>query len=229
MTRVRGLAATPSLGAIARRVASCTLCPRLAPYVASFRRDPAYWARPVPGFGDPDATLLVLGLAPGAHGANRTGRPFTGDGAGVFLYRALHEIGAATASEATARDDGLRLSGVMITNVVKCAPPANKPLPSEVAACAIHLEAELSSLTRIRAVLALGRVAHDAWIRRLRATGTRAKDRPFGHGALHRFDDGSPTLVDSFHPSRYNVNVGTLTYPMFLQAMRKARSLAAES
>ncbi|HYC78577.1 MAG TPA: uracil-DNA glycosylase [Planctomycetota bacterium] len=222
-------AARRELARVAGNVAACVACPRLAAYVAGFRTDPAYWARPVPGFGDPEARLLVFGLAPGAHGANRTGRPFTGDGAGVFLYRALHEAGLATAAVATGRDDGLALRDAFVTNAVKCAPPSNLPRPDEVARCSAHLDAELEALRGIRAVLALGRVAHDAWLRReaRRRPGLRLKDFPFAHGAVHRPAPDAPAVVDSFHPSRYNVNVGVLTWPMFLAAMRAAAALAA--
>ncbi len=216
-----------ALAKIAGDVSRCTACPRLAKYVGGFRDRDGYWARPVPGFGDPSARLLILGLAPGAHGANRTGRPFTGDGAGIFLYRALHETGLCSRPESVASDDGLVLQGAFITNAAKCAPPENKPTPAETARCAGHLDAELAALPRIRAVLALGRVAHDAWVRRTAAAhGIRAKDLPFAHGASHDLGPDVPRLVDSFHPSRYNVNVGVLTYPMFLAAMRTALSAA---
>lgn len=219
--------ARPSgLAAIAARVADCAACPRLSPYVAGFRDREGYWGRAVPGFGDPDARLLVLGLAPGAHGANRTGRPFTGDGAGIFLYRALHETGRATRADAVARDDGLTLSDVFITNVVKCVPPENRPTPAEAARCAAHLTDELAALSRVRVVFALGRVAHEAWVRRAAPlAGIRVKDVPFVHGGVRRFGGGLPHLVSAFHPSRYNVNVGTLTYPMFLSALQSALAL----
>ena len=211
------------LSKIATAVSSCTACPRLAAYVGGFRKQEGYWARPVPGFGDSNARLLILGLAPGAHGANRTGRPFTGDGAGIFLYRALHEAGLASNPASVAADDGLSLKGAFITNTAKCAPPENRPTPAETARCAVHLDAELAALQKIRAVLALGRTAHDAWIRRRAAShGIRAKDHPFAHGVLHDLGPDGPQLVDSFHPSRYNVNVGVLTYPMFLAALRTA-------
>jgi uracil-DNA glycosylase len=212
----------------AEAIASCVSCPRLSRYVAGFRDDPLYWAKPVPGFGDAKATLLILGLAPGAHGANRTGRPFTGDGAGEFLYRALSDAGASDRDVSIARDDGLRLKGAFITNVVKCAPPQNRPTPAEIARCAAHFDAELKALDSVAAVLALGRVAHDAWTRRVaKERGLRARDFPFAHGAVHRMAKDLPTLVDSYHPSRYNVNVGVLTYPMFLKAVTTAREEAA--
>jgi uracil-DNA glycosylase family 4 len=218
------------LTALGATIAACTACPRLARYVGAFRADPDYWGRPVPGFGDPEARLIVLGLAPGAHGANRTGRPFTGDGAGIFLYRALHEVGVGSAPVSTAADDALRLRGVYITNVAKCAPPQNKPLPAEIARCRTHLDAEFAALAQARAVFALGRTAHEACVRRFAAAaGRKAKDFPFAHGATHDFGAGFPALVDSFHPSRYNVNVGTLTYPMFLAALRTALRAAASS
>lgn len=216
------------LDAFNERVCACTRCPRLAEYVASFREDDTYWARPVPGFGDPKAKLLVLGLAPGAHGANRTGRPFTGDGAGAFLYRALFVIGCSNAPESVSVDDGLRLRGAYISNAVRCVPPENKPTGAEVGTCAPWLEEELALLSELRVIVALGKIAHDAFIRHAKARGvvTRMADHKFAHGAVHEIPT-LPTLVDTYHSSRYNVNVGTLTWPMFRDVFKKAASLTS--
>lgn len=210
------------------RVCACTKCPRLVKYLKTFRDDPAYWARPVPGFGDAHAKILVLGLAPGAHGANRTGRPFTGDGAGAFLYRALHAIGCASAPESLHVDDGLTLKGAYISNAVRCVPPENKPIGAEVSACAPWLEEELAILDRVKVVVALGKIAHDTFIRHAKGMGVikRMADHKFAHGAVHDLD-GLPTVVDTYHSSRYNVNVGTLTWPMFEEVFRTARDLAS--
>jgi len=209
------------------RVCACTRCPRLVEYLRTFRDDPAYWARPVPGIGDAHARLLVLGLAPGAHGANRTGRPFTGDGAGAFLYRALHAIGCSSAPESIGGDDGLTLTGAYISNAVRCVPPANKPTGAEVTACAPWLEEELSILNRVKVVVALGKIAHDTFIRYAKERGAvqRMADHKFAHGAVHELE-GLPTVIDTYHSSRYNVNVGTLTWPMFAAVFEKASSLA---
>ncbi len=210
-------------------ISTCEACPRLARYCAGFRRE-GYWGRPVPGFGDPKARLVILGLAPGAHGANRTGRPFTGDAAGNLLYEALHACGLATLAKAHSRGDGLELDGVFITNAVKCAPPQNKPSGAEVKECAPHLLREYEALRSARVVLALGRVAHDAHLSALRARGVQARraDFPFAHGAVHPTGDRIQTLVDSFHPSRYNVNVGKLDLPRFLRVVQAAWRLASE-
>lgn len=209
---------------VADDIAACARCPRLASWCGTFRNDREYWARGVPGFGDPNAVLLILGLAPGAHGANRTGRPFTGDAAGDFLYRGLHEVGLASRPESVSRDDGLVLRSAWITNSVKCCPPANKPTPTEVRACAPFLAKELDLLGDIRAVLALGKTAHDAWLAHVAARGTpiRRAAHPFAHEKVHRFGDDLPILVDTFHTSRYNVNTGKLTYPAFLAALKAA-------
>jgi uracil-DNA glycosylase family 4 len=217
------------LDAFNERVCACARCPRLAEYVASFRQRDGYWARPVPGFGDPAATLLVLGLAPGAHGANRTGRPFTGDGAGGFLYRALHEHGYATAPESVSMQDGLELSGAYISNAVRCVPPLNKPNGAEIRTCASWLAEELALLSRVRVTVALGKIAHDAYVRFAKERGAAARmaDHRFGHGAVHQLP-GLPTLVDSYHSSRYNVNVGKLTWPMFRDIFAVASRLSRE-
>jgi uracil-DNA glycosylase family 4 len=172
---------------------------------------PAYWCRPVPPFGEPAARLVVVGLAPGMHGANATGRPFTGDYAGILLYRTLHDYGFATAPESVARDDGLRLTDCRITNAVKCLPPENKPTPAEARACNDYLAADLRAVPAGGVVLALGRIAHEAV---LRARQLRVAAHPFAHGARHPLDAGR-LLIDSYHCSRYNTNTGRLTAPMF--------------
>lgn len=203
---------------------ACERCDRLAGFLADCRRErPGYHARPVPPFGDPDPRLLVVGLAPGLHGANRTGRPFTGDHAGVLLYATLHEAGVSSAAASQAADDGLRLRGVRITNAVKCVPPQNKPLPAEIRACNAYLAAELRALPQLRVVLALGRIAHDAV---LDALGARRRDCAFAHGAEHPLPGGR-TLVDSFHCSRYNTQTRRLTVPMFRDVVARAVALAA--
>ncbi len=217
------------LSAFNKKLESCTRCPRLEKYVASFRDQEGYWARPVPGFGDPAASLLVLGLAPGAHGANRTGRPFTGDGAGAFLYRALHELGYANHPESAHRRDGLRLKGAYISNAVRCVPPANKPTGAEISTCAPWLAEELGLMSRVKVVVALGKIAHDAFVRLAKERGAAARmaDHPFAHGAVHRLS-GLPVLIDSYHSSRYNVNVGKLTWPMFRAVFESAAHLSRE-
>ena len=190
----------------------CRRCPRLAAFLADVRaRNPAYFCRPVPPFGKPLARLVVVGLAPGMHGANASGRPFTGDYAGILLYATLHAHGFASQSTGARSDDGLKLLDCRITNAVKCLPPDNKPVPAEVRACNPYLAADLARLPDGGAVLALGRVAHDAT---LRALGARAADAPFAHGATHAFGRGR-VLFDSYHCSRYNTNTGRLTAAMF--------------
>ena len=173
----------------------------------------------MPSFGDPAARLLIVGLAPGMHGANATGRPFTGDHAGILLYRTLHEFGFASAATSTARDDGLRLRDCRITNAVRCLPPANKPLPEEVRNCNGYLRAEMQSLPRPAVVLALGTVAHGAV---LRALGVGGRDFPFGHGRWHEPAAGL-ALADSYHCSRYNTQTQRLTPAMFRAVLRKIR------
>lgn len=200
----------------------CTLCPRLAEFLAGVReRHPDYHARPVPPFGDREARLLVVGLAPGMHGANRTGRPFTGDYAGILLYRMLHETGFASAPEAVAVDDGLELSDCRITNAVKCLPPQNKPLGVEVNTCNRYLAAELARLPEGAVVLALGTIAHRAVVK---ALGLRQKDYAFGHGAEHPLPGGR-LLLDSYHCSRYNTQTRRLTEDMFAAVVRRARAV----
>jgi len=190
----------------------CRRCPRLATHLAEVRaRHPGYHALPVPAFGDSRPALFIVGLAPGLHGANRTGRPFTGDFAGVLLYATLHRFGWASGPESVAADDALELRGCRITNAVKCLPPANKPEPAEVRTCNAYLQEELGALGAGAAVLALGQVAHVAV---LRALGLRASAHAFGHGAEHPLASGQ-RLFDSYHCSRYNTQTRRLTAAMF--------------
>jgi uracil-DNA glycosylase len=200
----------------------CRLCPRLANFLYEVRaRHPAYHCRPVAPFGSARHRLLVVGLAPGMHGANRTGRPFTGDHAGILLYRTLHAHGFATRAESLAAGDGLRLKDCRISNAVKCLPPGNKPLPSEVRTCNRYLERELLDLRPGAVVIALGSIAHAAL---LRATGQRLASFRFAHGAEHALPGGL-RLVDSYHCSRLNTNTGRLTPAMFNRIFARARHL----
>ncbi len=192
----------------------CRRCPRLSSHLQQVRRDfPDYHAAPVPPFGTEEPELLIVGLAPGMHGANATGRPFTGDFAGILLYRTLYEFGYASAGESRAIDDGLTLERCRITNAVKCLPPQNRPTTGEVNTCNSFLRNELQGLAHGTVVLALGGIAHRAV---LRALGEKLSARPFGHGAVHRIP-GAPILVDSYHCSRYNTQTGRLTPEMFRQ------------
>lgn len=223
-----------SLDLIHEQIRSCDRCPRLRDYCRQIgetkvRRyqNQEYWARPVPGFGDPAARLLILGLAPGAHGANRTGRMFTGDDSGVWLYRALYEAGFANQPHSVSRDDGLALRGAYIANAVRCAPPANKPLPAEVEACRPYLEEELRLLTDVKVVLVLGRIAFDAYVRLRKQQGCDLGRPAFSHGAEYRFA-GLPALLCSYHPSRQNTNTGVLTPAMWSAIFARARQLADE-
>ncbi len=201
----------------------CVHCPRLAGFLRETRaRYPQYWARPVPSFGAAQPRVLIVGLAPGMHGANRTGRPFTGDYAGILLYRTLHAAGLASRSVSASREDGLQLRRTRIINSVKCVPPQNKPTPEEIRNCNTYLRAELGRLNRVRVVIALGRIAHEAF---LRASDLRPSAFPFGHGREHALE-GNRTLIDSYHCSRYNTSTGRLTEPMFRQVVMRARVLA---
>jgi uracil-DNA glycosylase family 4 len=201
---------------------NCTRCPRLAENLAALRRTyPDYYNAPVPAFGDPEARLLIVGLAPGLHGANASGRPFTGDFAGILLYRTLYECGFATAPESRASDDGLRLIGCRISNAVKCVPPQNKPTTSEADTCNAYLRAELDNLVPGSIILALGAIAHRAV---LKAFGQPLSAHAFGHAAVHDLPR-EHTLIDSYHCSRYNTQTGRLTEAMFLDVMRHAGRL----
>lgn len=200
----------------------CARCPRLVVLREACRAEhPDWWNAPVHAFGDPDAWLAFAGLAPGKHGANRTGRPFTGDYAGDLLFATLAAFGLSRGRYDAQAGDGLTLDGAIILNSVKCLPPQNKPLPSEIAACRLFFEAQLAALPRVRVIIALGRIAHDA---ALRAVGARLAAFPFGHGAVHRLPDGRH-LVDSYHCSRYNTNTGRLTPAMFADVFRTALAL----
>jgi uracil-DNA glycosylase family 4 len=195
----------------------CPLCPRLVAYrEASRAGSPDWFNAPVPGFGPPGARLLVVGLAPGLKGANRTGRPFTGDHAGILLYQTLLRFGLAEGEYRADPNDGLRLTDCRIVNAVRCVPPANLPLPAEIATCNGFLRAELASMPNVRAVLALGAVAHAAL---LKASGLPPSRLRFRHGAIHELPDGL-LLADSYHVSRYNTNTGRLTEAMFEQVVR---------
>jgi len=222
-------------------ITSCEKCPRLRSYCTRIAREKkrayrsdTYWGRPVPGFGDPEASVLILGLAPAAHGANRTGRVFTGDGvggSGDFLMTALQRHGFANLNTSRHIDDGLQLSGAYIAAAVRCAPPDNKPTPEEIARCLDHLEAEVGCLPNVRVVVALGKIAFDAWLQLVKRRGVRLSPRPaFGHETVVRFDAGVtgalPVLVGSFHPSRQNTNTGRLTPAMLASAFRLAKRLA---
>jgi uracil-DNA glycosylase family 4 len=202
---------------------ACRRCPRLAGFLDSVHvAQPDYYCRPVPPFGDPDARILIVGLAPGMHGANRTGRPFTGDHAGILLYRTLHKFGLATAPVSADAQDGLALIGARITNAVKCLPPANKPLPAEIKACNDYLSAELKQSHSVRVILALGLIAHAAV---LRACNLRAAGFRFAHAAQHPLSAGR-VLLDSYHCSRYNTQTRRLTTDMFEAIVGRARLLA---
>jgi uracil-DNA glycosylase family 4 len=226
-------AQTPHLAA-REAIVGCERCPRLREYCAGIGRtrrraylDQTYWARPVPGFGDPRARVLILGLAPGAHGANRTGRPFTGDGSGDFMYPVLHELGFASQARATAADDGLKLRHAWIGSVVRCAPPGDKPLPWEIRNCATHLAAEIAALPRVRVVVCLGRIAWDGYLAHLLASGVieRRSIYIFSHGANYKLPSGVHLLA-SYHPSLRNTNTGRLNSAMFAKVFLRARELA---
>jgi uracil-DNA glycosylase family 4 len=224
---------TDALQELADRIAACELCPRLRRYcsqIATARKrefaSQSYWGRPVPGFGDLEARLLIVGLAPGAHGSNRTGRVFTGDASGVWLYEALHRYGWANQPSAWTRDDGLTLTDCYITAAARCAPPQNRPTAEELARCRPYLQEEIRLLTKVRVVLALGRIGWESW---LRASGWWARltprERPnFGHGAEAVLPDGM-VLVASFHPSRQNTNTGRLSRPMWNGVFERIRTI----
>ena len=200
----------------------CPLCSRLVAYREELRRaEPEWWNAPVPAWGDPQAWLAIVGLAPGRRGANRTGRPFTGDYAGDLLFATLAEFGLSKGQYAARIDDGLTLDGAIIVNSVKCLPPQNKPIPSEIAHCRPFFEGQMAALPKVKVVIALGRIAHDA---ALRADGVRLAACPFAHGAVHALPSGRH-LVDSYHCSRYNTNTGRLTPEMFADVFRTALAL----
>jgi uracil-DNA glycosylase family 4 len=227
-----------ALEVLQREIIRCELCPRLVAYRAEVGRtkrrayrDWGYWAKPVPGFGDPGARLLLIGLAPGAHGANRTGRMFTGDSSGDFLYRALFETGFASQPTSKSRDDGLRLIDAYMSAAVRCAPPDNKPTVQEIATCRPYLERELALLKNVRVVVALGRIAFDVYLGILRDQGKipRRSDFTFAHDAEHLTGPGTPLLLSSYHPSQQNTSTGKLTAPMLRSVFDRARrELAAK-
>jgi len=222
-----------ALAALTAEIVACRACPRLVAWrelvarekVARFR-DEVYWGRPVPGFGDPDGKILLLGLAPAAHGGNRTGRVFTGDASGDFLWPALHRIGLANMGSSRRADDGLTLTGVYIAAAVRCAPPANKPTVEERDTCAPYLERELALLTNVRVIVALGQFGWDAGLRALAGLGYELRPKPrFGHGA--ESEVGPYTLLGTYHPSQQNTFTGRLTAPMFDDVLRRAHDLAS--
>ncbi len=242
-----------------REVVVCTLCPRLVAYREQVAREKRrayrewdYWGKPVPGFGDPEARVLIMGLAPGAHGSNRTGRPFTGDASGNFMYPVLYETGFANQPAATDRNDGLKLNDLYITAAVRCAPPDNKPSPQELANCSHFLDRELAGLKRVRVVVALGKIGFDAYLNYLRRHLTHpngAKNTPlepalserseskgwgtqfskrdyvFKHGASYRLPDGR-VLLASYHPPNQNTQTGKLTRKLFVEIFKRAAKLA---
>jgi uracil-DNA glycosylase len=219
---------------IRESIITCKLCPRLRDYckaIGETRRrayqDQTYWARPVPGFGDLRARILILGLAPGAHGANRTGRPFTGDGSGDFMYPVLHELGLASKPRAISRDDGLKLRHAWIASVVRCAPPGDKPLPQEIRNCGIHLSREIEALPRVRVVVCLGKIAWDGYLAHLLNLGVipRRSAYRFSHGAEYILPNGLH-LLGTYHPSLRNTNTGRLDRVMFTRIFVRARELA---
>ena len=224
-----------ALAELNARIVACEKCERLRAHctqVAAMKRRAYmgcdYWGRPVPSFGDPDAAVLIIGLAPGAHGSNRTGRPFTGDGSGNFLYPVLHQTGFASQPQATGRDDGMQLYDLWITSVVRCAPPGNKPLPEEIANCAPFLDEEISALDNLRVVVCLGKIGFDGFTQYLLRTGKIASRTTlqFAHGAEYRLPGGL-TLLASYHPSLQNTNTGKLTPSMLQTVFQRARELAA--
>jgi len=251
----RTIKAPPSwLVQVNREIIACTLCPRLVEYREKIARekrrayrDCEYWGKPVPGFGDPNARVLVLGLAPGAHGSNRTGRPFTGDASGKFMYPILYETGFANQPNATDRDDGLQLKDLYITAAARCAPPDNKPTPQELANCAPYLDREIVGLQKVKVVVALGKVGFDAYLRHIDRLGVwgrvsdpssrvqdpalhshdvrSKKECVFRHGAKYQMPDGK-TLLASYHPSNQNTQTGKLTREMFKRIFKEAAKLA---
>jgi uracil-DNA glycosylase family 4 len=216
-----------------KEIITCTKCPRLVEYREQVGREKRkayrehdYWARPVPGFGDPHARVLLVGLAPGAHGSNRTGRPFTGDASGNFMYPILYKVGFASQPTAVSRDDGLKLIDCYITAAIRCAPPDNKPLPSELANCSSYLDREMAILANVRVVVALGRVGFEACLAHLKRTGVldRRTGLTFGHAARYEMPNGV-TLLASYHPSNQNTATGKLTAAMFEDIFRLAKRI----
>ncbi len=223
-----------ALEILQREIVACERCPRLTAYRTEIGRikrrayrDWDYWAKPVPGFGDPRARLLLIGLAPGAHGANRTGRMFTGDSSGDFLYNVLHSTGFASQPTSKSRDDGLKLIDAYISAAVRCAPPDNKPTVEEIRNCRPYLERELALLKNVQVVVALGRLAFDVYLGILRDQGkiARRSGFVFAHNAEHRTGQDQPLLITSYHPSQQNTSTGKLTQEMFRAVFERARRL----
>src|SRR6201997_46687 len=217
-----------------REVEACTLCPRLVAYrqeIARVKRRAYlswdYWGKPVAGFGDPHARVLIMGLAPGAHGSNRTGRPFTGDASGNFMYPVLHETGFASQPTATDRNDGMKLKDLYITAAVRGAPPDNKPLPQELTACSSFLDRELAGLKQVKVVVALGKIGFDAYLNYLKRSGMLPSRQPylFKHGVHYQMPNGK-VLLASYHPSNQNTATGKLTREMFVKIFKQAAKLA---
>jgi uracil-DNA glycosylase family 4 len=226
-----------ALRVLTREIVACERCPRLREHcrqVAEVKRraylDWTYWGKPVPSFGDPSARVMVIGLAPGAHGSNRTGRMFTGDRSGEFLYRALYETGFANQAESVSREDGLELRDIYITAAVRCAPPGNKPTPKEFGNCRRYLERELDLLTRLRVVVALGRLAFDTYLSILKDRGLVASRAAFEFGHNRRFQTapGQPVLISSYHPSQQNTSTGKLTLGMLKEVFAAADGLRSK-
>src|SRR5437588_8409318 len=222
------------LSQLNRDIIACKKCPRLVAYREQIAREKRraylgwdYWGKPVPGFGDRNARVLIMGFAPGAHGSNRTGRPFTGDASGNFMYPVLYETGFANQAAATDLNDGLKLRDLYITAAVRCAPPDNKPLPTELAACSSFLDRELAGLENVRVVVALGKIGFDAYLNCLKRRGllTSRKDYIFKHAASYKMPDRK-VLLASYHPSNQNTQTGRLTRDMFLEIFRQAAKLA---
>ena len=226
-------ASRPVLEILHDEVVACRKCPRLVEHCENIGRDKRrayldweYWAKPVPGFGDPEARLLILGLAPGAHGSNRTGRPFTGDKSGEFMYPVLHRTGFASQATALHREDGLRLIDAYITAAVRCAPPDNKPTPEEIAACAPFLAREIAALKNLKVVVALGKIGFEAYLNFAKRQGviSSKKEYVFGHGAQYKMPNGV-VLIASYHPSNQNTATGKLTEKMFREVFEKAKNV----
>jgi uracil-DNA glycosylase family 4 len=224
------------LNVLNAEVVACTRCPRLVVYRGKIAeekrrayRDWDYWGKPVPGFGDTSARVLILGLAPGAHGSNRTGRPFTGDASGNFMYPVLYETGFANQATATDRKDGLVLTDAYITAAARCAPPDNKPLPEELANCAPFLDCELGGLKNLKVIVALGKIGFNAYLNYLKRSGAISSKAlyVFGHAAHYQMPDGN-VLLASYHPSNQNTNTGKLTRQMFVEIFQEARRLAEQ-
>jgi uracil-DNA glycosylase family 4 len=218
-----------------QEIITCERCERLRRHSAEIAelkrrayRDQTYWGRPVPSFGDPAARVLILGLAPGAHGSNRTGRMFTGDRSGDILYRVLHKTGFASHPVSVSREDGLTLHDLYITAAAHCAPPGNKPTPGELRNCRPFFERELTLLSNLKVVVALGKIAFDIYLDTLKSRGMIASRAPFifGHDLQYRIAPGEPVLVSSYHPSQQNTSTGKLTEAMLTSVFRRARRLA---